>query len=316
MFSNHSLQNPKDADGYFVRGTQRLQKGDYKGAIADFSTSVDLYSMNPDPDCPGVYMNRAQAYEFIGEIEKANADYTTVIKGGIVPHIYSGYLFRGVNLSNQEYKDLAINDFSFVIQYAPGDIGWFESDTEYDSVRYQAYMNRGIAYMQKKQSTAAINDFLSAGKIEPQNIEVYIGLGQVYLQLHNIAEAITALNRAEKIDPRDARVYGMRYQAKLAIDDIAGVISDCRKYLDVGGGQRFGNSDEIETLLNQLLTDKKGAKQSINQEKTTKTKLAAAKLLIQEKQYHAAKEVLRTIDHPLAFKWLYQLNQLLDNGKN
>jgi hypothetical protein len=40
----------------------------------------------------------------------------------------------------------------------------------------------------------------------------------------------------------------------------------------------------------------------------SKAKLAAAKELIQERRYEEAKAILRTVNHPTAYKWLSQLD--------
>jgi len=58
------------ADDYLARGLGREVRGDYQGAIADFSIAITLA-----PDSAGAYRARGAAYDATGQHDLARADY-------------------------------------------------------------------------------------------------------------------------------------------------------------------------------------------------------------------------------------------------
>lgn len=59
----------------FVRGRQRQSKGDFKGAIRDFTKAIEL-----NPDNVEAYANRGVAREASGDVQGAKDDYTKSIE--------------------------------------------------------------------------------------------------------------------------------------------------------------------------------------------------------------------------------------------
>ncbi|MDA9968356.1 tetratricopeptide repeat protein [Salibacteraceae bacterium] len=86
--------------------------GEYKSAIADFTTAIRL-----DPDDASAYYNRGLAYDDLGEYKSAIADYTTAIR--LDPDFASAYYNRGIAKENaglpycSDYKrgcELGVNE--------------------------------------------------------------------------------------------------------------------------------------------------------------------------------------------------------------
>jgi tetratricopeptide (TPR) repeat protein len=60
---------------YMDRGSAREEKGDSEGAIADFSTAIEV-----NPKNPAYFMARSNAYMKIWDMEKSIADSTEAIR--------------------------------------------------------------------------------------------------------------------------------------------------------------------------------------------------------------------------------------------
>ncbi len=67
--------NPNFADAYYMRGTNRQEKGDIDNAITDFNNAIRL-----KPDYAEAYNNRGNAYQSNGKLIEAIADYTQSIE--------------------------------------------------------------------------------------------------------------------------------------------------------------------------------------------------------------------------------------------
>ena len=71
------INNPNDIWAFYNRATVRRQLGDRKGAISDFTESIRVRSANPKTliRAASPYSKRAQEYYYLGEKNKALADY-------------------------------------------------------------------------------------------------------------------------------------------------------------------------------------------------------------------------------------------------
>ncbi|MEO2088471.1 MAG: hypothetical protein ABGY75_03110, partial [Gemmataceae bacterium] len=66
-----------------LRAFAYLNRKDYRQVIADATRSIDLGHRRDDP-----HANRATAYAFLGEYDKAVDDYTAAIRRVPVPNYY------------------------------------------------------------------------------------------------------------------------------------------------------------------------------------------------------------------------------------
>ena len=69
-----------------------------------------------------------------------------------------------------------------------------------------AHIARGILYYRQGEFQAALNDFLSASKADPDNAATLDRVGETYLALHQPHEAVPYLSRAVGIAPREPRM--------------------------------------------------------------------------------------------------------------
>ena len=108
--NNESLGS---AEAYLRRGTERFERGDFDGAIADFSEYTRL---RPD-DAAGWY-KRGNAWSYKRNYDKAIADYTEVIRIN-PPRVVLAWNNRGNAWLAKGEHDNAIADFDEAIRLNP-----------------------------------------------------------------------------------------------------------------------------------------------------------------------------------------------------
>jgi tetratricopeptide (TPR) repeat protein len=128
---------PQDADSYAVRGAQLLTNGDYDGAITAFDRAL---AIDPRPES---YYNRGLAYHSKKNIDKAIADWNTVIN--LDARDVRAYRQRGNGYFTKGDFSLAIADYSRAIELDPKDP--------------KAYYNRGVVFQTRGELARAAADF-------------------------------------------------------------------------------------------------------------------------------------------------------------
>src|SRR5215510_4976303 len=147
-------QAPRAAQDHFNRGHSLYQKGDFEGAIADFTKTIEISSRLDnrnwqggagfggaatnfdkvrvlDPLAAAAYANRGLARFKLGDYEGAIADCDRAI--AINPRLYDAYNNRGVTRYAMGDNDRALVDFARAIAISPRDA--------------MAYNNRGSVYL-------------------------------------------------------------------------------------------------------------------------------------------------------------------------
>ena len=148
--------NLNTAEEYFYGAFEKLEKGDYYGAISDFTKSIEINPNNED-----AYNNRGFIKADLKDFKGAISDYTKAIE--INPNFASAYNNRGI--VKDDLKDYygAISDYTKAIEINPK-----EADT---------YYNRGISKYYSKDDNGAISDFTKAIEINPNFASAYFNRG-------------------------------------------------------------------------------------------------------------------------------------------
>lgn len=68
-------KNPNNKMAFYNRATYRSEYGDRKGAISDYTKSIEVRSKYFSGKEASPYHKRGQEYELIGDLEKAISDY-------------------------------------------------------------------------------------------------------------------------------------------------------------------------------------------------------------------------------------------------
>ena len=169
---------PGDAKIYNNRGFVKLQLGQYKEAITDYSEAIRL-------------INSGEA-----KLDRNRGNSISLIfkdSGFSEAEVY--YNRGGAKLELGEFVE-TIADYNAAIQLKP----------DYA----EAYHNRGVVKIQLNQPNEALVDLNEAIQLKPDYAEAYHNRGVVKIQLNQPNEAIADFDEAIRINPNDTGVYSNR----------------------------------------------------------------------------------------------------------
>ena len=194
------------ANAYYFRGSAKLGKSDFDGAIGDYGQALKI-----DPSDADYLNSRAAAYEAKKDIDRAIADYNEAIKTS--PNSIYAYNNRGAVFQRKGDFARAAADYGEVTKLQPNNI---------DAWSARCWV-RAISPGQTQQ---ALSDCNQALKIKADAADVLDTRGFVYLKLGQTDNAIKDYDAALKLDPKLAgSLYG-RGIAKTRKGDRAGGSTD------------------------------------------------------------------------------------------
>lgn len=142
--TSKTTSTPITAQDFFDRAKTKSLRGDYKGAIADYTECVKL-----DPKNAKAYNNRGSLYNAINDEEKARKDYDQAIS--VDPSLALPYYNRANHFRVFEEYDKAITDYNKAISINP----------DYAN----AYFNRARIYEDQSHIAEAIDDYRKAAEL-------------------------------------------------------------------------------------------------------------------------------------------------------
>ena len=196
---------PDYVDAYFNRGTMKAMMGEYLASISDFDITIRLNPKDND-----AYVGRGLAKASLGKYLAAIIDYDMAIRFN--SNDADAYYHRGIAKGHLKQHSAAISDFDIAIRHNPND-----SDV---------YYNRGVAKSQLGQHSAAISDFDIVIKLNPDYTKAYINRGLAKSQLGQYSTAISDYNTAIKLKPDYTEAYFVRGLAKYNLRKHSVAISD------------------------------------------------------------------------------------------
>ena len=168
----------QEASATFSTAQTRLNTGDYRGAIEDYTRALAL-----NPQLVGAYNDRGVAHARLGEFGPAIADFNQAI---VLDQDYAvGYYNRGLTYRSKGEWDLAIQDFTSAVNLDP----------EYAV----GYFGRGLSYWVKDERDLAIQDFTSAIDLNTDYAEAYCNRGEAWLPLAEWEKARADLTTARDL---------------------------------------------------------------------------------------------------------------------
>jgi tetratricopeptide (TPR) repeat protein len=200
--------DPQDAVAYRDRGDAKAKKEDWDGAIADYSVTVSL-----DPKDDLAYSDSGDAKAKKEDWDGAIADYSKAIE--IDPKDAFYYSSRGDAEDKKGDSDGTILDYTKAIELKP--------DADY------FYVFRGVAKIEKGDYGGASEDFTQAIKLSPNNNEAYDNRGVAKEGLTDLDGAIADYSKAIELDPNDDFAYSHRAKAKIEKGDANGAGADFAK---------------------------------------------------------------------------------------
>ncbi len=106
---NPQNKNTKDATTYLDRGFERLEKGDYQGAIEDFNQFLKI-----KPNNAYVYVGRGLARFSLEQYQAAKTDFDKALE--ITPDVAYAHFFRGLTNYMLKDKEGAIADLEIAAE--------------------------------------------------------------------------------------------------------------------------------------------------------------------------------------------------------
>jgi tetratricopeptide (TPR) repeat protein len=209
------LTDKERAEIYNGRGQAYRESRQYQDAIADYDAALRLR-----PKFPDAMLNRAIAYDRIGQGDQAIAGYGDTIK----------------TITSIQAAKLAAN-----IPY-PEPAAQLEQNLE------GAYLDRGIALAKHGKFNESVKDFEQAARLEPDNPKAFEDLGHAMILTGDNDAAITAYNRAIRLDGSNANAYLNRGAAWYQKKDFARATDDFRTALKVAPANWIGRDDAEANL--------------------------------------------------------------------
>ena len=176
------------AAAYLIRGQAYAALLDQARARADFLKSIELFNgaLASEKSKPEVLVQRAVAFQSLGEVNRALDDYTAALD--FRPDNVEALVGRGMILA--DYKaDLgrAIVDFNTALKLQPENI--------------EALVRRGNAHARQGQDGNALADIDRAISLKPSNAQAHFSRGVVNAGRGDIRSAISDYTKALSIDP-------------------------------------------------------------------------------------------------------------------
>ena len=202
-----------DFSNFYERGNEKSAKGDYAGAIEDFTQAIKL-----KPDDTQALSSRASAKERIADYTGAIEDYTNII--GYNPNNASAYIQRAqLRLKLKNFIG-AIEDYNQALKLKPDD-------------SYFIINSRGRAKLESGNHTGAIEDFTEAIKLQPNDTYGYNNRGLAKRKLGNYDAAIEDYTQAIKLKPKEPYAYRLRGHVKVELEDYTGAIEDYTQAIEL-----------------------------------------------------------------------------------
>ena len=180
----------------FIGQCQELNGGYTRGLIKNREEAkeyIKLYtaSLTFNPKIVEDYISRGNAYSYIGEHDKAIADYNEAIR--LKPNYAKAYYNRGNAYRDKVNFDKAIVDYTKVIELNPDYV--------------DAYYNRGKLYDEVDEYNKAIEDFSAVIKLDPDYADAYAYRGTLYSDKGEYDKAVEDFNKKIELQPNDAEIY-------------------------------------------------------------------------------------------------------------
>jgi tetratricopeptide (TPR) repeat protein len=221
-FQNAVAKDPKHAQSLYEVGWLYNELEKYEDALIFLNRAAKA-----DPKDNRANFEIAYAYNNLGKTKQAISFYRKVLK---LDADYGDAMFElGLIYKDQAKLDSALYFFEAYTDLAPDDmnnevyyqIGWIQSEQgnykealenldNYDPVEdadiATKYTEMGFAYYKLKDSTNAIDSYMSALEADEDHVTALIGLGDVHFGLtENYEKAVPFYTRAIQTDEKKAK---------------------------------------------------------------------------------------------------------------
>ena len=154
-----------DAADYFQRANDKLEQGDFEGAIEDYTKAIEI---NPDLDY--YYCSRGKLKEKLQIYQEAIDDYTKAIELDANWKWY--YIMRGDVFIKLQLYQKAIDNYNVYLEF--GDTVDYQYRAKTNKFRFDTigYERLCLAYYKIKEYDKAMEYINKAIELDPDNIVV------------------------------------------------------------------------------------------------------------------------------------------------
>jgi len=204
--------DPTSYNSYINRSVERVNFGDYKGAIEDVNIAKTLR--------PDSFQDSSSLYARRSFYKSENKDYKGALKDldeamKIEPKNSAVYDTRGyLKHDMKDYKG-AIEDYDKAL--------------ELDPANAYAHNNKGDAEYHLGKYKEAMNDINTSIILDSENSHAYINRGEVEYHLNDYKAAEADYTKAIALDPKSAEAYHGRGLTRKKLGDHEGSKSDLKK---------------------------------------------------------------------------------------
>lgn len=210
---NTALKSKSDGfEALFLRGIAKFSLSDYRGAVNDFTKTVNLH-----PLYARAYQYRGISYDRLLDYAHAIHDYNKALD--IDPFNPDVFLARGDTKMHLRDFEGAIEDFTSSINLKNGIAS--------------AWLNRGIAKHFIGENIEALEDIDKAIYLDYFNVESWVKRGMIKYEMDSLESAIADYDHAIELDDSNPYVYFQKALAYLQLEDTARTIENYNKVLEL-----------------------------------------------------------------------------------
>jgi len=192
----------------FREAKQAYEAGDFDRVI---QLNNQLLTMNISrKEAAPVVLNRGNAYQGKGDLDKALADYEEAIV--FDPKNAGAHVNRALILRRKGQREEAMKAYDEAIRINPQ--------------LWEAYINRALDWIQERNFTRALNDLDEVTKLNPTYAPAYVARAGIYYQQGALDQAIDDCSRAIEFDPNVLGAYMTRASVYLRKKDYAKAMRD------------------------------------------------------------------------------------------
>jgi tetratricopeptide (TPR) repeat protein len=175
----------KDRDLPLISGYVHARRGDFNGAVKDFSRALDI-----DPDIAVGYMNRGYVYNDMRLATKAEQDFRKAL--ALNPDYGEAHLGLAYALVQLRSATAALKEAEIASRLLP--------DSE------SLHLVKAESYRQRAMLVPAETEYRKALKLNPNAPNTYIALADVEYRARKYASAAETLQNGLAIAPNDAMI--------------------------------------------------------------------------------------------------------------
>jgi tetratricopeptide (TPR) repeat protein len=237
-------------EAYLERANFYLTIQDYEAALKDLEVAEQGL-----PGSPLVHLYRAQAYLETGQIEQGLAEAKTAYS--LDRTLLPGYLILGKALLLggepaearpylEIYTEFQKNDAEawLFLGRANSEVGnrsseaikAFDRAMELKEDWFEAYLFRGLMFLELKAAQPAVNDLFYARNLNRDSFQASLGLGRALLMSERYVEAVAQISNSQDLtldEKQLAEVYYWRAQAQDALGAKFAALKDWQALLDL-----------------------------------------------------------------------------------